>query len=138
MTLPLNRTSILFRLSLADLEGDAVSYRTSQTGMSGGSTSDDVIAKSSDVTTCKSVDLTESLKASLDPTNYISQHMMTFSMNQRLRYAIRLLSHMMLQLDHMIFSTHLMNCFRKLTSRITMISKKSMTRNVMSLPVHTT
>ena len=69
MTLPLNGTSILFRRSLADLEGDAVSHGTSQTGMSGEATSDDVVAKSCNVTTCKSVDLTESSKASLDPTN---------------------------------------------------------------------
>ena len=67
---------MVFRLSLADLEGDAVSHGTSQTGMSGESTSDDVVAKSCDVTICKSVDPTESSvrdnaqRPSLDPSNY--------------------------------------------------------------------
>ena len=56
-----------------------MSYRTSQTGMSGESTSDDVVTKSCDVTTCKSVDLTESPKPSLDPTNYsFSSHDQVF------------------------------------------------------------
>ena len=113
-----------------------MSYRTSQTGMSGESTSDDVIAKSCDVTACKSVDLTESSKASLDPTNYsFSAYDGVFDESAASLCNTSSKSHDATAGSHDLFDS---NCFRKLTSRITMISKKSMTRKVMSLLVHTT
>ena len=134
MTLPLNRTSILFRLSLADLEGDAVSHGT----MSGESTSDDVVAKSCDVTICKSVDLTESPKASLDPTNYsFSAYDDVFDESAASLCNTSSKSHDATTGSHDLFDSF-DELLQNLTSQITMISKNSMTRKVMSLLVHTT
>ena len=112
-----------------------MSHGTSQTGMCGESTGDDVVAKSCDVTTCKSVDLTESSKASLDYS--FSSHDDVFDESVASLCNTSSKSH-----DATAGSHDLFDSFDELLQKANVTNyddlEKCMTRNVMSLPVHMT